>query len=125
MEMRRGQDVELEEIERLLRRYRRVFRATGGGITLSGGEVLMQPAFARNVLRAAKELGIHTAIDTSGYLGAVAKDELLADVERHMAAERTRLAAIAHAEKAADRRREAREDAIEEARLIRKGGEWL
>ena len=81
MEMRRGQDVELEEIERLLRRYRRVFRATGGGITLSGGEVLMQPAFARNVLRAAKELGIHTAIDTSGYLGAVAKDELLADVD--------------------------------------------
>ena len=81
MEMRRGQDVELEEIERLLRRYRRVFRATGGGITLSGGEVLMQPAVARNVLRAAKELGIHTAIDTSGYLGAVAKDELLADVD--------------------------------------------
>lgn len=81
MEMRRGQDVELEQIERLLRRYRRVFRATGGGITLSGGEVLMQPAFARNVLRAAKELGIHTAIDTSGYLGAVAKDELLADVD--------------------------------------------
>ncbi|MEJ6542889.1 pyruvate formate-lyase-activating protein [Brachybacterium paraconglomeratum] len=81
MEMRRGQDIELEEIERLLRRYRRVFRATGGGITLSGGEVLMQPAFARNVLRAAKEFGIHTAIDTSGYLGAVAKDELLADVD--------------------------------------------
>lgn len=81
MEMRRGQDVELEEIERLLRRYRRVFRATGGGITLSGGEVLMQPAFARNVLRAAKELGIHTAIDTSGYLGAVANDEFLADVD--------------------------------------------
>ena len=51
--------------------------------------------------------------------------ELLADVERHMAAERTRLAAIAHAEKAEDRRREAREDAVEEARLIRKGGEWL
>lgn len=81
MEMRRGQDVELEEIERLLRRYRRVFRATGGGITLSGGEVLMQPAFARNVLRAAKELRIHTAIDTSGYLGAVATDDFLTDVD--------------------------------------------
>ena len=54
MEMRRGRDIELEEIERLLRRYRRVFRATGGGITLSGGEVLMQPAFARNVLREKK-----------------------------------------------------------------------
>ncbi|AXK44669.1 pyruvate formate-lyase-activating protein [Brachybacterium saurashtrense] len=81
MEMRRGQDVELAELERLLRRYRRVFAVTGGGITLSGGEVLMQPAVARAVLRTAKELGIHTAIDTSGYLGAVAKDEFLADVD--------------------------------------------
>ena len=81
MEMRRGQDVELEEIVARIRRYRRVFTATGGGITLSGGEVLMQPAFAGKVLRAAKEMGIHTAIDTSGYLGAVAGDAFLDDVD--------------------------------------------
>jgi len=64
-----------------IRRYRGVFRATGGGITLSGGEVLQQPAFARRVLRDAKELGVHTAIDTSGYLGRNADDALLADVD--------------------------------------------
>lgn len=81
MEMRRGQDVELEEVIARIARYRRVFQASGGGITLSGGEVLMQPAFARKVLRAAKEMGIHTAIDTSGYLGAVATDDFLADVD--------------------------------------------
>jgi pyruvate formate lyase activating enzyme len=81
MEMRRGQDVPLEEIVDRIRRYRRVFRASGGGITLSGGEVLMQPAFAGKVLRAAQEMGVHTAIDTSGYLGAVASDELLDDVD--------------------------------------------
>src|SRR5690625_6587211 len=63
-----------------IKRYRTVFRASGGGITLSGGEVLMQPVFAGRVLRAATEMGIHTAIDTSGYLGAVAGDAFLADV---------------------------------------------
>ncbi|MBE9404411.1 pyruvate formate-lyase-activating protein [Brachybacterium sp. p3-SID1565] len=81
MEMRRGQDVQLEELVRRIKRYRRVFSSSGGGITLSGGEVLMQPAFARNVLQAAKEMGVHTAIDTSGYLGAVADDAFLDNVD--------------------------------------------
>lgn len=64
-----------------IRRYRAVFTATGGGITLSGGEILQQPAFAARILRGAKEMGIHTAIDTSGFLGRNATDELLADVD--------------------------------------------
>ncbi|EYT50132.1 pyruvate formate-lyase-activating protein [Brachybacterium muris] len=81
MEMRRGQDVELDELVRRIKRYRRVFASSGGGITLSGGEVLMQPAFARNVLAAAKAMGVHTAIDTSGYLGAVADDSFLDNVD--------------------------------------------
>lgn len=81
MEMRRGQDVELDEMVRRIKRYRRVFSSSGGGITLSGGEVLMQPAFARNVLAAAKAMGVHTAIDTSGYLGAVADDSFLDSVD--------------------------------------------
>ena len=79
--MKDGQDITLDELVRRIRRYRAVFRASGGGITLSGGEVLMQPAFARNILRAAKEMGIHTAIDTSGFLGAVASDDFLSDVD--------------------------------------------
>ncbi|MBM7500032.1 pyruvate formate-lyase-activating protein [Brachybacterium muris] len=81
MEMRRGQDVQLDELVRRIKRYRRVFASSGGGITLSGGEVLMQPAFARNVLAAAKAMGVHTAIDTSGYLGAVADDSFLDNVD--------------------------------------------
>ena len=64
-----------------IRRYRGVFRATGGGITLSGGEVLQQPAFARKILRGAKEMGIHNALDTSGFLGRNADDAMLADVD--------------------------------------------
>lgn len=77
----RGIPVRSEDLLARIRRYRGVFRATGGGITLSGGEVLQQPAFAARVLRGAKEMGLHTALDTSGFLGRHATDELLADVD--------------------------------------------
>ncbi|MDO4258918.1 MAG: pyruvate formate-lyase-activating protein [Actinomycetaceae bacterium] len=79
--MRDGHPVEAEEILGKIRRYRRIFKATKGGITLSGGEVLMQPAFAARILRGAKEMGVHTAIDTSGFLGAAATDEMLEDID--------------------------------------------
>lgn len=79
--MKDGQPVELDELLRRIKRYRRMFKATGGGITLSGGEVLMQQKFAANVLRGAKEMGIHTCIDTSGFLGKVVDDEMMADID--------------------------------------------
>lgn len=81
MEMRRGQPIEASELLSRVKRYRRVFKATGGGITLSGGEVLMQPAFAAAMLRGAKELGVHTALDTSGFLGINCTDEMLDDTD--------------------------------------------
>lgn len=81
MQMRRGRAVTATELLARLRRYRGVFRATGGGLTLSGGEVLMQPAFAARMLRGAKAMGIHTALDTSGFLGINATDEMLADTD--------------------------------------------
>ena len=40
---------------------------SGGGVTLSGGEPLMQPNFLLGLLKASKKRGIHTALDTSGY----------------------------------------------------------
>jgi pyruvate formate lyase activating enzyme len=43
------------------------YEESGGGITLSGGEPLAQPAFAMEILRQCKESGFHTAVDTSGY----------------------------------------------------------
>lgn len=79
--MKDGKPVTADEILARVARYRGVFRATGGGLTLSGGEVLMQPAFAARILRGAKELGIHTALDTSGYLGAHATDAMLDDTD--------------------------------------------
>ena len=79
--MRDGQAVRLDEVLARVQRYEGVFRATGGGITLSGGEVLMQPVFAARLLRGAKDAGIHTCLDTSGYLGANATDEMLDDTD--------------------------------------------
>ncbi len=81
LQMKDGHPVTSDELLRRIARYAGIFRATGGGITLSGGEVLMQPAFAARILRGAKELGIHTALDTSGFLGAAATDDMLADVD--------------------------------------------
>ena len=45
----------------------KVFYGGEGGMTLSGGEILMQPEFALALLQAAKEAGISTAVETSGY----------------------------------------------------------
>lgn len=81
MEMRRGDPVTAAEVVSRIRRYRPVFAATGGGVTISGGEPLMQPAFVARVLRGAKEMGVHTAIDTSGFLGAACTDEMLEDID--------------------------------------------
>jgi pyruvate formate lyase activating enzyme len=51
--------------------------AAGGGVTLSGGEPLAQPEFALAILRGSRALGLHTAFDTSGYLGERATPEIL------------------------------------------------
>jgi pyruvate formate lyase activating enzyme len=43
------------------------YENSGGGITVSGGEPLMMPEFTKEILMKAKEQGIHTAIETSGF----------------------------------------------------------
>ena len=55
--------------------------ASGGGVTLSGGEPLLQSSFVSDVLRRCREEGVHTALDTSGYLGRRADDALLDNVD--------------------------------------------
>lgn len=62
-------------------RYRPFLLASGGGMALTGGEPLLQPTFSAALFRGAKELGLHTALDTAGYLGRLAADELLDDVD--------------------------------------------
>lgn len=44
------------------------YRTSGGGVTLSGGEPLGQGSFAVEILRACKEHGVHTAVETTGFV---------------------------------------------------------
>ena len=59
-----GRDVTVEEMIKVVEEDRPYYRRSGGGLTLSGGESLCQPEFARDLLRAAKEHGINTALES-------------------------------------------------------------
>lgn len=71
----------LAQVQKRLRRYRSIFAASHGGVTFTGGEAMQQLPFIANVVAFCKEQGIHTALDTSGFLGAHAGDEFLADLD--------------------------------------------
>ncbi len=60
-----GQDVTVAEILPELLADGTYYRRSGGGITLSGGEILGQPDFARDLLRACQENGLHTAVEST------------------------------------------------------------
>lgn len=76
--LRDGHRATADEVMAEITKCRAFLIASGGGVTVSGGEPLFQPAFTGEILRRCKELGLHTALDTSGYLGARAGDALLA-----------------------------------------------
>lgn len=61
-----GRDVTVQDVMEKVERDRPYYRRTGGGMTLSGGESLCQPDFAEALLRAAKERGINTAMESMG-----------------------------------------------------------
>ncbi len=81
MEMKVGTLERIEDVVKRIKRYKPVFKASGGGLTISGGEPLFQIAFARRVLKEVHDAGIHTTIDTSGYLGARLRDEDLDNID--------------------------------------------
>ncbi|WP_405015788.1 pyruvate formate-lyase-activating protein [Kitasatospora sp. NBC_00070] len=82
MKMRNGKRTSADEVVAEAAKYTTFIRASGGGATISGGEPLLQPVFAGELFHRFKhELGLHTALDTSGFLGTRATDALLADVD--------------------------------------------
>lgn len=68
-----GKEYASEELAKIINGHKRIFDLTGGGVTFSGGEPLMQWKFLKEVISLIP--GIHTAIETSGY----ASKEIFAD----------------------------------------------
>ena len=62
-----GKDVTVAEVMKEIMKDSFYYKRSGGGLTLSGGESLLQPDFAVALLRAAKENGLNTAIETTGF----------------------------------------------------------
>lgn len=83
-----GKRVGLDEVVGEIEKDLIFFEESGGGVTLSGGEPLAQPAFAAALLRACRDRGIHTVLETCGYARpetfrsvALLADQVLFDVK--------------------------------------------
>ena len=79
--MMNGRPVPLEQAIAELSKYRHGLSVMSGGFTLSGGEPLMQDRFAVRLITAAKQMGIHTALDTNGHLGDRLSDNELKEID--------------------------------------------
>jgi pyruvate formate lyase activating enzyme len=76
-----GTYVSAQQVLERLGNFASALRALGGGLTISGGEPMVQLAFTGRILAGAKQLGLHTAMQTSGYLGDRVDDRFLANLD--------------------------------------------
>jgi pyruvate formate lyase activating enzyme len=72
-----GTYVSAQQVIDRLGTFAAALRSLDGGLTISGGEPMVQLAFTRRILAAAKQMGLHTAIETSGFLGDRVDDRYL------------------------------------------------
>jgi pyruvate formate lyase activating enzyme len=79
--MSNGVPVTIAKAAEELRKYRHGLKIMSGGFTLSGGEPLMQHRFAVKLFRAAKDMGIHTALDSNGFYGDRVSDAELEAID--------------------------------------------
>ena len=76
-----GTYVSLQQVLHRLGSFAPALVSVDGGLTISGGEPMVQHAFTRRILNGAKEMGLHTAIQTSGFLGDRADDKFLSNLD--------------------------------------------
>ena len=75
--VRTGKTISVEEIVEEIKKYRVFYDKSGGGITVSGGEPLLQADFVRELFTKCKEFGVHTALDTGGFVAQAELDKVL------------------------------------------------
>lgn len=66
-----GRYITVDELFDIVKKDEQFYRASGGGVTIGGGEPAFQPLFTYSLLRKCKENYIHTAVDTCGYTQSV------------------------------------------------------
>jgi pyruvate formate lyase activating enzyme len=76
-----GRTVSMDALVQELVRDRAYYESSDGGVTLSGGEPMAQPAFTAALLRSLKDLGIPTAVDTCGFASMVNLARILPDTD--------------------------------------------
>lgn len=76
-----GTYISAQQVLERLGSFAPALRSLNGGLTISGGEPMVQMAFTRRILAGAKELGLHTAIETSGFLGDRVDDAFLSHLD--------------------------------------------
>jgi pyruvate formate lyase activating enzyme len=81
---RNGKPFTLGQAKQVLDRHAEVLRLSRGGLTLSGGEPMVQTAFMTQLFRHCKAIGVHTCLDTSGRLGDRLGDEQLMDIDLNL-----------------------------------------
>lgn len=72
-----GKEMTVEELLPILLEDREFYESSGGGVTLSGGECLCQADFCAELLKRLKEQGIHTAVDTCGFVPEGSMDKVI------------------------------------------------
>ena len=63
-----GKEYTVDEVMREILKDKLFYENSGGGVTFSGGECMLQIDFLEEILKACKENGIHTAVDTAGHV---------------------------------------------------------
>jgi pyruvate formate lyase activating enzyme len=79
-----GQPVSISRSMKQIGKYAQVLKISKGGITISGGEPVMQRKFLTRIFHCCKELGLHTCLDTCGRLGHMLTDQDLMDVDLNL-----------------------------------------
>jgi pyruvate formate lyase activating enzyme len=76
-----GHLVTVSEVMAEVKKYAPMLGRMKGGVTISGGEPMVQMNFTWRLLMEIKKLGVHTALDTAGLLGMRVPDEMMEDID--------------------------------------------